>query len=69
MIRWRRPTSKPKRCMSSTVKFPRVAKEVGMDQCLDGHIGEERLVGGNEAVVNVAVVDEVDLGVVRQGVM
>ena len=50
-------------------KFNRVAVEVGVNQGLTGQVGEEGAVEGDEAVVHVAVVDEVDLGVVRQGVV
>ena len=40
-----------------------------MDQRLDGEVLEEGAVEGDEAVVHVAVVDEMDLGVVRQGMV
>ena len=43
-----------------------VAVEVWVDPRLDGEVLEEGAVEGDEAVVHVAVVDEVDLGVVRQ---
>ena len=46
-----------------------VAIEVGVTEGLYGQVGEECPVEGYEAVVHVAVVDKVDLGVVRQGVM
>ena len=46
-----------------------VAIEVWVSEGLDGEVGEECPVEGDEAVVHVAVVDKVDLGVVRQGVV
>ena len=36
---------------------------------MDGHMFEEDAVEGDEAIVHVPVVDEVDLGVVSQGMV
>ena len=50
-------------------QFHGVAKEVRADESLEGDVGEKVLVEGDEAVVHVPVVGEVDLGVVHDGVM
>ena len=46
-----------------------VAKEVRVDECLNADVGEESVVEGDEGDVDVAVVGEVDLGVVCEGVV
>ena len=50
-------------------QFHWVAVEVRANQRLDGEVLEEGVVESYEAVVHVPVVDEVDLGVVCQGVV
>ena len=54
------PTSKPSRCMSSTG-----SNSTGSPK-KSGHVGKEGLVEGDEAVVHVPVVNEVDLSVVQR---
>ena len=50
--------------MSSTGSNSWVAELVGVDQGLNGHLGKQGPVEGDEAVAHIAVVDEVDLSVV-----
>ena len=50
-------------------QFHGVAKEVRVDESLEGDVGEKVPVEGDEAVVHVSVLGEVDLGVVHDGVM
>ena len=50
-------------------QFDGVAKEVVVDQCLDGWVGEEMLVVYDEAVVHVRIVGEVEGCVLKEVVV
>ena len=50
-------------------QFHWVAIEVRVNQSLDGKVLEEGTVECDQAIVHVPVVDEMDLGVVCQGVV
>ena len=46
-----------------------VAEEILVDECLDGRVGEEVFVVGDETVVHIAVVVEMEVSVVEKVVV
>ena len=50
-------------------QFDWVTKEVVVDQCLDGWVGQEVFVADNESVVDVSVVGEVECCVLKEVVV
>ena len=51
------------------LKLDGVTEKVAVDECLDGGVREEVFVVDNETVVHIAVVGEVEVGVVKKVVV